>query len=70
MLNTELNIPKNNSTEFYAEVGLSTGGVADVIAPKAPDNIKQIDFIKSILAQLNMYAYTETNNPKHLIFQK
>jgi hypothetical protein len=66
-----LNIPGDTSTPFTAEVIYPTDGTNyDVITPKPPENIKQIDFLKSIMQLFNLYAYTENKNPKHLIFQK
>lgn len=44
--------------------------VGDYIIPKPPINIKQIDFIKSIMHQFNLYCYTTMDNPKNMIFQK
>jgi len=42
----------------------------DTITPMAPVGIKQSDFIKSLMLQFNLYAYSTLDNPKHLIFQK
>lgn len=41
----------------------------NLIKPIAPANIKQFDFIKSIMSLFNLYLYNEKSNPKHLIFQ-
>lgn len=42
----------------------------DMIVPEPPANIKQFDFIRSIINLLNLYCYTKKDNPKHLIFEQ
>jgi hypothetical protein len=37
--------------------------------PTAPVNVKQLDFLKSIINQFNFVVYTEKNNYKHFIFE-
>jgi len=63
----EFSLPKNASTQIKADLKFDEG---DYITPKAPENIKQIDFLKGILNLFNMYVYTEQLNPKHVIFEK
>jgi hypothetical protein len=63
-------IPKDANTPFTAEINLGTEGSYDVIAPQAPENIKQLDFLKSVMSLFNLYAYTKHSNPKHFIFEK
>jgi hypothetical protein len=41
----------------------------DLIRPKAPENVKQMDFVKSIITLFNFYVYSEPTRPKHLIFE-
>lgn len=61
----KLILPKNNFN------GLISFDIApgDAITPKAPKDIKQMDFIKSVMSVFNYYVYTERERPKHLIFQ-
>lgn len=42
---------------------------SDIIAPKAPVNVKQLDFLKSIINQFNFVVYTEKDNYRHFIFE-
>ena len=42
----------------------------DKITPKAPANIKQIDFLKSLINQFNFVVYSDLTNYKHIIFEK
>lgn len=51
-----------------AEV-LKTAKLGDLIVPKAPMDLKQFDFFKSLLLMMNMYCYTNKDNPKHLYLQ-
>ncbi len=44
-------------------------GVGDLIVPKAPENVNQFDFIKSVANLFNLYIYNQKENPKHLIFE-
>jgi hypothetical protein len=37
--------------------------------PQYPENIKQYDFMKSIMLMFNLYAYVKKERPKHVIFQ-
>jgi hypothetical protein len=62
---TFIAIPKNQA------VGTITQDLAvgEVIKPKAPENIKQIDFIKSIITLFNFYVYNDPMRPKHLLFE-
>ena len=39
------------------------------ITPQYPENIKQYDFLKSLMLMHNLYAYTEKKRPKHIIFE-
>lgn len=66
----ELAFPSSDSTPFKAELLIDDGTNADTLIPRAPENIKQLDFLKSIALQWNLFAYTETSNPRHIIFQK
>lgn len=64
-----LSVP-GNTTDVLSAVLLPTHINGDSIIPAAPVSIKQTDFIKSIMLQFNLYAYTTNNNYKHIIFQK
>lgn len=43
---------------------------ADIVTPNPPASIKQLDFIKSIMAQFNFFVYSNNDNHKHIIFEK
>lgn len=71
------------NTKFYdANINLPNGGIynydvypsvtstGDTITPKPPVNIKQVDFLKSIMNLFNFFVYSKMDNHKHLIFQK
>lgn len=64
-----LSIPKDLASVLKTDVDMSST-TGSVITPRPPDNIKQIDFLKSIIGQFDMYAYTKTENPKHIIFER
>jgi hypothetical protein len=66
----ELRFPKDEFTTITADIRVNDGDNSDLIAPKVPVNVKQIDFLKSVINLMNMYVYTTNENPKHLIFQK
>ena len=70
VVSTELTIPSTSTTKFTAEIRYADGTVFDTIEPQAPANIKQLDFLKSVMSLFNLYAYTKNNNPKHIIFEK
>lgn len=44
--------------------------IGDTVVPKAPADVTQKDFLKSILKMYNLYVYTNIDNPKHIIFEK
>lgn len=69
-LDTFGTLPNQNLNQFIkVEVRPSlTGGTS--ITPKAPENIKQMDFLKGIINQFNFVTYTRNDNHKHLIFEK
>jgi hypothetical protein len=48
---------------YEAELG-------DLIIPQPPANIKQIDFIKSLMAMFNLYLYTDPENSRRYIFER
>lgn len=56
-------ISKDANTYYTAEI--SKG---DTITLKPPSDIKQFDFIKSILSMFNLYVYNRNDNPTHLYF--
>lgn len=59
-----INFPADESeVKYTAEFG------SDII-PAIPIEVKQTDFIKSIIKMFNLYVYSTLDNPKHLIFQK
>jgi hypothetical protein len=62
--NVNLTIPKSITDSYI--LGVKDG---DYIIPKPPDNIKQFDFVKSVLTLLNLYIYNENENPTHLFLQ-
>lgn len=62
--------PKDTSTTFKTNVQHSLSGNPDEVSPVPPANIKQFDFLKSIMSLMNLYAYTDKMNPKQLILQK
>lgn len=39
------------------------------ISANLPENVKQYDFIKSLMLMFNLYAYVEKERPKHIIFK-
>ncbi len=41
-----------------------------VVTPQLPENVKQYDFLKSTMLMFNLFAYTEKERPKHIIFQQ
>lgn len=41
----------------------------DAVIPKAPEAIKQMDFLMSFMKLFNFYVYSEPLNPQHLIFE-
>jgi len=41
----------------------------DIVAPKPPVNVKQLDFLKSVINQFNFVVYTLKDNYKHFIFE-
>jgi hypothetical protein len=47
----------------------STGSTGSYIVPTPPVNIKQLDFIKSIINLFNLVVYTKVENEKHIIFE-
>lgn len=57
--------PKDASTTITYEIQ-----DGDVIIPTPPVNIKQLDFLKSIIGIFNLYVYNTKEKPNHLIFQK
>ena len=64
----ELQFPKDTLTPFTVDVLLNSE--LDIIVPTAPDNINQMDFLKSVISQFNLYVYNEKQRPKHFIFQR
>ncbi len=59
-----INLPAGEGeVKYTAEFG------SDII-PAVPIEVKQTDFIKSIIRMYNLYVYSTLENPKHLIFQK
>lgn len=65
--NLKLSLPRDESSPITLQIQPAIG---DYITPTPPINIKQIDFIKSIMHQFNLYCYTTMDNPKNMIFQK
>ena len=63
--NAEMRFPQKHGDLVQYEI---TDG--DVMNVKAPVGIKQIDFLKSVLNQFNLYVYSTKEQPKHLIFRK
>lgn len=62
----ELRLPKNlYGNEFYQFEVM----IGDKLIPKAPADMKQIDFIKSVHTILNAYVSVDTVNPKHFVIQ-
>lgn len=53
----------------YTPYGSLSGGTGDLVSIKPPQNIKQTDFIKSIINLFNFYVYTKKENQKHFIFE-
>ena len=64
-----LSLP-GTTTDVLSATLLPTNLGGDSIMPAAAANIKQVDFIKSIMLQFNWYAYTTNDNYKRIIFQK
>lgn len=64
----EVTFPKNSVTPFTVDILLDSG--LDIIVPTASEKISQMDFLKAIMTQFNLYVYTEKRRPKHLIFEK
>lgn len=66
-----LDVGKDGYSSTISEYNLGLVGdtTFDVITPLAPAGIKQMDFIKSVIALFNFYVYTDKDKPKHLIFQ-
>ena len=65
LTSAELAFPKdqtNGLIDFEAIYG-------DHIVPTLPENIKQMDFLKSVITMFNFYVYADKTRPKHLIFQ-
>jgi hypothetical protein len=61
--------PINDGVMFFDRM-VSTGNTnADIIKPVPPFNIKQIDFLKSVINQFNLISYTDNVNYKHIIFE-
>ena len=65
--NNVWSFPKDTTSAISINLNLNDD---DIIKPKAPSNILQFDFIKSLLATMNLFVYTEKSNPKHLIFER
>jgi len=66
-----ITIPAYNTQPLSYSVNPSlSGNTADIIIPQAPAQIKQIDFLKSIIQQFNFQVYPSPYNQKHLIFEK
>lgn len=63
----QLSAPKNQNTILTNE--LTQVNYNEIITPAAPVNIKQIDFLKSLMNQFNLYCYSSNINSKHLIFE-
>lgn len=44
--------------------------IYDFVKPSAPEGIKIIDFLKTVINQFNMVVYSTNDNYKHLIFEE
>ena len=65
-----LTIPDSGDTITYElSPSLYTIG-ADTLTPQAPAQIKQIDFLKSVITQFNFMLYADKTNNKHIVFEK
>lgn len=66
-----LTIPASTNQVIQFDTNPSFTGSAtyDIAQPLAPVNVKQIDFLKSLMNQFNFYAYSKNDNHKHLIFE-
>jgi hypothetical protein len=65
-----VSVPGTTSDTFYYNAAPTDNcTVVDLYTPKAPTNIKQLDFLKSIINQFNFIVYTENTNYKHIIFE-
>lgn len=69
--NPSLTVPKDANTVMEVDYNLGVSGDPsfDVRKPEIPQGVKQMDFLKSVIALFNFYVYTEKERPKHLIFQ-
>lgn len=56
-----LEISKDSNTSYAVNASYN-----DIITPKPPDDIKQFDFIKSVISMFNLYVYNRNDNPTHL----
>lgn len=59
-----LKLPQNANSSNIVNVPYNT-----IIKPQLPENVKQYEFMKSIMLMFNLYAYVEKERPKHIIFQ-
>jgi len=60
-----ISFPKDLETTITYEIK-----DGDVVIPTPPVNVKQLDFLKSIINQFNFYVYNTKEKPNHLVFQK
>ena len=65
----DLYIPKDQFSPFEVSASMDIDN-PDVIYPVLPTNVKQFDFIKSIINHFNLYVYSDSENPKKLIFER
>lgn len=66
---SDLYIPKDQFTQFVISASLDLDN-PDTVYPVLPTNVKQFDFIKSIINHFNLYVYSDSENPKKLIFER
>jgi hypothetical protein len=66
---TDINIPATSANTFNYIATPQLVCDEEIIEPKKPKNIKQLDFLKSIINQFNFVVYTEKDNYKHFIFE-
>lgn len=70
IINCRLTLPADTSETIQFDINPSTSANPDVVVPTAPVNIKQIDFLKSMMNQFNFMVYSPIDNQKKLIFEK
>lgn len=65
MTSAVVNFP-NDTAYGYLTKDVMQG---DQFMPEPPAEIKQLDFLKSIITMFNLYVYSDPTDPKHLIFE-